>query len=108
MPTFTPPTTSGVSYVNRFARGVEYRLWRFYAPTTRGKNVYRLTDGSFTESQPGDATLIDRVFYGGHDNYVTDAEADALVAAGYTVSPGVFEVGSSYSSTLGSTAVLGV
>ena len=97
-----------MSYINRFSYGVEYRLWRFYGPGVRGKNVYRLTDGSFTESQPGDASLIDRVFHGGHDNYVTDAEADALVAAGYTVSPGVFEVGSTYSSTLGSEAVLGV
>ena len=70
--------------------------------------MFRLTNGTFVESQPGDMSTVDRVFFGGHENYVTDAEADALVAAGYTVVPGVFEVGSSYSSTLGSTATLGV
>jgi hypothetical protein len=108
MPTFTPPTENAVAYGDPFKRGIEWRLWRFYAPTLRGKNVFRLTDGSFVEIQPGDMSTVSRVFYGGHDNYVTDVEADALIAAGYTVSAGVFEVGSSYSSTLGSDAVLGV
>ena len=108
MPMFVPPTENAVVYGDALKRGLEWRLWRFYAPTLRGKNVYRLVDGSFVEVQPRDMSLVSRVFFGGHSNYVSDVEADALVAAGYSVSSGVFEVGSSYSSTLGSDAVLGV
>lgn len=108
MPTFIPPTENAVVYGDPLRRGIEYRLWRFYVPTSRGRNVYRLIDGSFTEVEPRDMSTVSRVFFGGHNNYVTDSEADALVAAGYSVSAGVFEVGSSYSSTLGSDAVLGV
>jgi hypothetical protein len=108
MPVFVPPTENAVAYGDPFKRGIEWRLWRFYAPTLRGINVYRLNDGTFVEVQPRDMSTVSRMFFGGHHNYVTDVEADALVAAGYTVLPGVFEVGSSYSSTLGSDAVLGV
>ena len=108
MPMFNPPTENAVVYGDPVGRGIEWRLWRFYAPKLRGKNVYRLLDGSFVEVQPSDMSTVGRVFFGGHNNYVTDVEADALVAAGYSVSAGVFEVGSSYSSTLGSDAVLGV
>jgi len=108
VPTFIPPTENAVVYGDPLRRGVEWRLWRFYAPTLRGKNVYRLLTGAFVEVEPRDLSTVSRVFFGGHSNYVTDVEADALVAAGYSVSAGVFEVGSSYSSTLGSNAVLGV
>ena len=105
---FTPPTESAGEYGHYSSKGLEYRLWRFYAPTLRGKNVFRLTNGLFVEVEPRDMSTVSRVFHGGHDSYVTDAEADELVAAGYTVSTGVFEIGSSYSSTLGSDAILGV
>jgi len=108
MPTFIPPTEDAVVYGDPLRRGPEYRLWSFYARTLRGKNVYRLTNGTFVEVEPRNLSTVSRVFFGSHNNYVTDAEADALVAAGYTVLPGVFEAGSSYSSTLGSDAVLGV
>lgn len=70
--------------------------------------MYKLTDGSFTESDLRDEGQIVRIYLGGHDNYVTDAEADELVAAGYTILPGTFELGSSYSGEVGGGATLGV
>ena len=109
VPTFVPPTENAVVYGDaRTRRGLDWRLWSFYAPTLRGKNVYRLNNETFVEVEPRDLSTVSRVFFGAHKNYVTDAEADALVAAGYSVSSGEFELGSSYSSTLGSDAVLGV
>lgn len=108
MPTFIPPTKQSLRRTGSFASSSRYPLARYYASGSRGENIYRLVDGSFVESEPRDASLIDRVFFGGHQNYVTDIEADALVAAGYTVVAGTFEIGSSYSSTLGSDATLGV
>jgi hypothetical protein len=96
-----------VVYGDPLRRGPEYRLWSFYARTLRGKNVYRLTNGTFVEVEPRDLSTVSRVFFGSHNNYVTDAEADALVAAGYSVLPGVFELDSVYSSSLDSSATLG-
>ena len=83
-------------------------MWRFFDPEPRGRNVYKLTDGSFTEADIRDEGQIVKTYLGGHDNYVTDAEADDLVAAGYTVLPGTFELGSSYSGGVGGDATLGV
>lgn len=77
-----------------------------YFRSSRGDNVYLLTDGSFTRVPQRPATNVVRVFFSGRRNYVTDDEADVLVAAGYTVLPGLLEFGSAYSH-LGSGAVLG-
>lgn len=107
MPIFQPPTDNFVRYGDPQAGGVQARLWRFYAPEPRGRNVFLLTDGTFTENDPRDEGLVARIYFGGHDNYVTDAEADALVAAGYTVLPGTFELDSVYSSELDSGARFG-
>lgn len=74
----------------------------------RGRNVFRLVDGSFTEVQPVDPSTVSRVFHGGASHYVSDDEADQLVAAGYTVLAGEFELNSKYSSALDGPAVLGL
>lgn len=59
------------------------RLSRFYPASPRGRNVYWLLDGTFTENDPSDPNDIRTVFYGGHDNIVTAEEEAALIAAGY-------------------------
>lgn len=58
------------------------RLGARIVPSARGRNVWRKTDGTFTEQQPVDGD-VDRIFFGGHLNEVTAAEAAALTAAGY-------------------------
>jgi hypothetical protein len=108
VPIFRTPTDEFVRYGDYTAGGVQRSLWRFYRPEPRGRNVYLLTDGSFTEIDVRDEGQIVRVYHGGHDNYVTDAEADALVAAGYTILEGTFELDSSYSAELDGDAILGV
>lgn len=59
------------------------RLARHVAPTARGRNVYLLTNGTYTEIQPSNMTTVAKVYYGGHDIEVTDAEVTLLTAAGY-------------------------
>lgn len=108
MPIFRPPTDDFVRYGDYTKMGRQRFLWRFFDPEPRGRNVYKLTDGSFTEADIRDEGQIVKTYLGGHDNYVTDAEADDLVAAGYTVLPGTFELGSSYSGGVGGDATLGV
>lgn len=59
------------------------RLAANVAPTPRGRNVYLLTNGTYTENQPGDMSTVAKVYYGGHDIEVNAAEVASLTAAGY-------------------------
>ncbi len=89
MAIFRPPTDNfvflgvppqpGDSREKRLA----YRLYRHYAPLPRGRNIYKLIDGSYVEDEPYDMQLVDITYYGGHDNVVTAQEAEDLTAAGY-------------------------
>ena len=51
----------------------------------RARNIFRLNTGAYTNTDPLDPTLVDKVYYGGHDYFVEQTEKDQLVAAGYTV-----------------------
>jgi hypothetical protein len=93
MATFRPPTDNFVTQapttretvlgvVSRDER-LRRRLAQFYPATPRGRNVYWLLNGTFTEDDPADPADIRTVFYGGHDNVVTAEEEAALIAAGY-------------------------
>jgi hypothetical protein len=58
-------------------------LFGHFANGDRGRNVYKLNDGTYTEDQPGDMTTVAITYYGGHDIQITDDEAASLTAAGY-------------------------
>jgi hypothetical protein len=107
VPTFIPPTANNVAAAERGDNTIAGRLFRYVSPGKSADNVFRLTNGSFTTVQPSDVSLISRTFWGATKNYVTDAEAAELVAAGFSVSSGDFQLGSSFSSTLGGDATLG-
>lgn len=68
-----------LSEEQRFAN----RLARHRAPTARGRNVYLLTSGAYTETKPSNVSTIAKVYYGGHDIEVDEAEVASLTAAGY-------------------------
>lgn len=62
---------------------VAYNLFRHFEPEPRGRNVFKLTDGTFTENEPNDVTSISKVYWGGSDNEVNADEVAELTAAGY-------------------------
>ncbi len=62
---------------------VAQRLFRYAQPTNRGKNVYKLTNGTFTQVDQRDPTVVAKIYYGGTKNFVSQQEKDELVAAGY-------------------------
>ena len=107
MPTFIPPTQNNQAAADVRGEGVAWSLFRYVSPGKTADNVYRLVDGSFVTVVPADESQISRTFWGGTENYVTDAEAAELVAAGFVVDAGVFQLGSSFSSELGGDAKLG-
>jgi hypothetical protein len=87
--TFRPPTDDFVplalppkpeaSQEERLA----YGLFKFYGNDPRGRNVFLLTDGTYTENEPNDITTISKVYWGGSENEVSAAEVASLTAAGY-------------------------
>lgn len=93
MATFRPPTdnfvtpnpTTRETKLGIFSRDERLRrkLARFYPASPRGRNVFWLLDGTFTENDPADPADIRKVFYGGHDTELTADEEAALTAAGY-------------------------
>jgi hypothetical protein len=93
MTTFKPPTEDFVTLAfiptsenyGQFSqeKRMAGRLCSRIVPSSRGHNVYLLTDGSYTENQPSDFSYVTKIYYGGHDNIVNTAEIASLIAAGY-------------------------
>ena len=83
MATFTPPTDELVVWADPYKTSIEHRLFRFLHPGDRGRNVFKLTNNSYTENQPGDMSTVAITYHGGHVHTISAAEAAALTAAGY-------------------------
>lgn len=79
MAIFTPPTDNFVYWSDRADEGI----LAYLQPGPRGRNVYKLVDGSFTENQPADSSVIAVLYHGGHVHTITAAEEADLIAAGY-------------------------
>ena len=83
MATFTPPTDELVVWADPYKTSIEHRLFRYLHRGDRGRNVFKLTDSSYTENQPGDMSTVAVTYHGGHEHPVSAAEATLLTAAGY-------------------------
>jgi hypothetical protein len=89
MSIFRPPTDNfmmlGIppnDFDSQEAR-LAYGLFRHYNNEPRGRNVFLLTNGSYTENEPNDITTIRKVYWGGTDNEISADEVASLTAAGY-------------------------
>jgi len=85
MPIFEPPIVNDNPSVQLDTKGIKYRLFKFYGPYPRGRSVLKI-DGTYrTVDFPDQITLASasEVYLGGHIYTVTQAVADALIAAGY-------------------------
>jgi hypothetical protein len=78
MATFSPPTDNFVYWSEPGEQGI----MAFLKPGRRGRNVYKLKDGSYTEWQP-DHDDIAYIYHGGHVHPLTAQEEADLTAAGY-------------------------
>lgn len=90
MATFQPPTDNFLALSNfdidlpatpnnRSA----YGLFRHYQNLPRGRNIYRLSDGTYIENDPYDTADVTRTYYGGHVYEINETEVAELTAAGY-------------------------
>lgn len=83
---FRVPITEGYPFAERLSEESADRLFSYTPQGARAKNLYRLTDGTYTTTDPRRPELIDRAYYGGHDIFLTDDEVTQLTAAGYGAS----------------------
>lgn len=83
MSIFRPPTDDFVYWTDLYDNSPESRLLARLRNSARGRNVYKLVDGNYTENQPGTPEEIAVTYFGGHDNVVTAEEVASLTAAGY-------------------------
>lgn len=79
MATFKPPTDDLVAWADKGERGI----FAVLAPGPRGRNVWKMVDGSFREDQPSDWWNIAHLYHGGHIHEITAAEQADLEEAGY-------------------------
>lgn len=79
MATFSPPTDNLVAWADRYETGIMAAL----RPGRRGRNVFKMKDGSFTENQPSNQDEIAITYHGGHVHPLTAQEEADLIAAGY-------------------------
>lgn len=83
MAVFRPPTDPYVYWDDLYDNSPESRLFARVRNSERGRNVYRLADGSYTEIQPPYLDEIAVTYFGGHDNIIDATEEADLTAAGY-------------------------
>lgn len=90
MATFIPPTDDLLNFAAfdvdvpwSAEKRLAYRFLRHYAPAPRGRNVFKLADGSYVENEPADMSTVVITYYGGHEHEVDAAEVASLTAAGY-------------------------
>jgi hypothetical protein len=85
MATFQPPRRTTVPAVGPDTPSWQRKpaIWNVSGLIPRHANVWKLLDGTYTETQPYDLTTVAVTYYGGHVYSVSSSEAAALTAAGY-------------------------
>ena len=79
MATFSPPTDDFVIWSDAETTGI----LAYLRPGPRGRNVYKLSAGVYTENQPANTFEAEKTYHGGHIHQLTAAEEADLTAAGY-------------------------
>ena len=82
---FRPPIEDRFPWSDYRENTASHRLFGYATQGNRARNIFRLTDGTYTNTDPRDQTLVARTYYGGHEYFVTETEKAELVSAGYEV-----------------------
>jgi hypothetical protein len=83
---FEPPMPTELPRVSYPISRADERFWSHFRRGPVGQNVFKLTDGTYTFTQPANNTDVAIWYLGGHIYPVDAAEKAALEAAGFTVS----------------------
>lgn len=83
---FRVPYTITYSQGTFRGEGTANRLQSYNRHGVRALNLYHLTDDSYTTVEQRDATQIRKLWHGGRDHFLTDAEVTELTSAGFGAS----------------------
>ena len=79
MATFSPPTDNFVTWAGPYDTGILAHL----TSGPRGRNVFKLGTGIYSENQPANVGEAEKTYYGGHIYELTAEEEIELTRAGY-------------------------
>lgn len=82
---FRPPVEDKFPWADYREKTPDHALFGYVRQGNRARNIYLLKNGTFTNVDPLDPAIVDKVYLGGHEWFVTPEEKAVLVAAGYTV-----------------------
>ena len=83
---FRVPFTISYSQGTIRGEGTANRLQSYNRSGVRALNLYHLTDDSYTTVEQRDMGQVLKLWHGGHDHFLTDAEVTELTAAGFGAS----------------------
>ena len=83
---FRVPFTISYSQGTFRGEGTANRLQSYNRSGVRALNLYHLTDDSYTTVEQRDMGQVLKLWHGGHDHFLTDAEVTELTAAGFGAS----------------------
>jgi hypothetical protein len=83
---FRVPSTINYSQGTFRGEGIANRLQSYNRSGVRALNLYHLTDDSYTTVEQRDMGQVLKLWHGGHDHFLTDAEVTELTAAGFGAS----------------------
>jgi hypothetical protein len=80
---FRVPADDDYPFVDRLGTSAADRLFSYTPQGVRARNLYKLTDGTYSLTDPRRPERVVKVYYGGHNIFLEDSEVTELTAAGY-------------------------
>ena len=80
---FRVPTRQRVPFAQRYGTTPADKLFAHTPQAARGDNLYKLSNGTYSTTDPRRPELVEKIYYGGHDIFLDDQEVTDLTAAGY-------------------------
>jgi hypothetical protein len=80
---FRPPLDKEFRWAKYGAKDTNSSFFGRMTPGQRASNIYKLTNGTYTTIVTRDSTPVEKVYHGGHENFVTAEEKAELISAGY-------------------------
>lgn len=80
---FRVPPDDDYPFSERLGTSAADRLFSHTPQGVRARNLYKLTDGTYSLTDPRRPERVVKVYYGGHNIFLEDSEVAELTAAGY-------------------------
>lgn len=80
---FEPPIQDSFPWAKYQETSIDHQLFGYVRQGGRARNLYYLVNGTFTDVDPLDSTVVNKVYLGGHVYEISEDEVAILTAAGF-------------------------